>query len=119
RTFPLRTGHEINHSADLADREEARKASRTGKERLSSPAAAQLRNASAQQRRGSANHPGDAGPRGHIDDTGLHPCRSTTAEGCASPISSARVAGETTLTAGFWPGICVERLSTIEYPACS
>ncbi len=74
-------------------RKEARAAGRTGKEHLSSPSAAQLRNASAKQRRGSANHPGDAGPRRHIDDTGLHPCRSTTAKGCASPISSARVAG--------------------------
>ena len=71
---------------------EARAARRTGKERLSSPSAAQLRNASAQQRRGSANHPGDAGPRRHFDDAGLHPRRSTTAESCAPAISSARVA---------------------------
>ena len=45
-----------------------------------------------EQRRGSANHPGDARPRRHFDDAGLHARRSTTAESCASPISSARVA---------------------------
>src|SRR5262249_51814884 len=57
------------------------------------------------------------GSRGHIDDTSVHARRSTTVEGCASSISSARLAGETTLTADFGSGICVERSSSIEYPA--
>ena len=57
-------------------------------EHLSAPFAAQFRDASAQQRRRSAHHPGNARPRRHFDDAGLHACRSTAIEGGASPISS-------------------------------
>ena len=53
-------------------------------EYLSAFAAAQFRDASSQQRRRFADHPGNARPCGYLDDTGLHACGSAAAEGRAS-----------------------------------
>ena len=125
RNFSFRARHEINDSADMADCEETCAARGTGKERLSSPSPAQLRDASARKRRRSAHYPGDAGACRHFNNAGVHACRSATAQGRAPEIPSTRVGMDAALprklsgVGGSAPTyqVSIDRLSVIEYPA--
>src|SRR5947207_15985054 len=93
RNFSVRARNEINDRAYLADREGKGENGRLGKKHLSAFAQAQFCDALAEQRRRSAHHSGNARARRYCNDPGLHPCRSTAIEGCASTISSALVIG--------------------------
>ena len=89
--FLSNRGGQTNDGAHLADRESGGAAFRARGEHLSAFAPAQFRDPPAEQRRGFAHHPGNAGPRRYLDDAGLHACRPAATESGASQVSSARV----------------------------